>query len=195
MSAPGTELAALWLHKAQNDLVTGEQTLLLPDGPTDTVCFHAQQAAEKALKALLTAHESTAPRGHDLLRLLDLATEHLPELAGFRAPLAQMTAYAIEVRYPGGLDRAVTGRGRRGPGRRPRGGPCGAGGARAPWASRNNAGSTRTTLRAVKHTGTGAGPTLDSTGIATSDFTSSRRPEPADPAPSEGSSRDRLPDP
>ncbi|MDW7712074.1 MAG: HEPN domain-containing protein [Deferrisomatales bacterium] len=101
MSAPGTELAALWLHKAQNDLVTGEQTLLLPDGPTDTVCFHAQQAAEKALKALLTAHESTAPRGHDLLRLLDLATEHLPELAGFRAPLAQMTAYAVEVRYPG----------------------------------------------------------------------------------------------
>ena len=46
------ELAKAWLKKGRNDLITARQKLLLPDGPTDTVCFHAQQAAEKALKAL-----------------------------------------------------------------------------------------------------------------------------------------------
>ena len=29
------------------------------DGPTDTPCFHAQQTAEKTLKAILTAAGST----------------------------------------------------------------------------------------------------------------------------------------
>ncbi len=50
MSAPSTELALLWLRKADNDLITARQTLLLADGPTDTVAFHAQQPVEKALK-------------------------------------------------------------------------------------------------------------------------------------------------
>ena len=51
MSARSTELALRWLQKAENDLITARQTLLLVDGPTDTVAFHAQQAAEKALCA------------------------------------------------------------------------------------------------------------------------------------------------
>ena len=50
MNDKSTDLALRWLEKADHDLVTAKQTLLLPDGPTDTVCFHAQQAAEKALK-------------------------------------------------------------------------------------------------------------------------------------------------
>ncbi|MEW6378307.1 MAG: HEPN domain-containing protein [bacterium] len=44
------ELALQWLKKADHDLITARQTLALPDGPTDTPCFHAQQAVEKALK-------------------------------------------------------------------------------------------------------------------------------------------------
>lgn len=43
----GEEFAREWLRKAGNDLITARQTLLLPDGPTDTVCFHAQQTVEK----------------------------------------------------------------------------------------------------------------------------------------------------
>jgi HEPN domain-containing protein len=44
---------ARWLAKAKNDLITA-RTMLETDPPiTDIVCFHAQQCAEKALKAFL----------------------------------------------------------------------------------------------------------------------------------------------
>ena len=51
MSDRHVALALRWLEKADHDIITAQQTLLLPHGPTDTPCFHAQQAVEKALKA------------------------------------------------------------------------------------------------------------------------------------------------
>ena len=100
MSDTGSELAKLWLDKAGNDVITARQTLLLPDGPTDTVCFHAQQAAEKALKALMTRHGTAFPMTHDLVRLLDLALALMPQLEDYRERFAVMTAYAVQTRYP-----------------------------------------------------------------------------------------------
>lgn len=94
------ELALRWLEKADHDLITARQTLLLPNGPTDTVCFHAQQASEKALKALLTFHLVLFPKVHELVLLLDMAVVHLPDLEAFRESLAEMSNYAVEVRYP-----------------------------------------------------------------------------------------------
>jgi len=44
MTAQHLELAQRWLVRADHDLITAKQTLLLVDGPTDTPCFHAQQA-------------------------------------------------------------------------------------------------------------------------------------------------------
>lgn len=94
------ELALRWLEKADHDLITARQTLLLPDGPTDTVCFHAQQASEKALKALLTFHRVSFPKVHDLVLLLDMAVTHLTDLGAFRERLAEISNYAVEARYP-----------------------------------------------------------------------------------------------
>jgi HEPN domain-containing protein len=62
MSDRQLELAHRWLVRADHDLITARQTLLLPDSPTDTPCFHAQQAIEKSLKALLTHTRSSFPR-------------------------------------------------------------------------------------------------------------------------------------
>ena len=43
-----------WVKKAESDLKTAEHTLTLKERcPFDTVCFHAQQCAEKYFKALL----------------------------------------------------------------------------------------------------------------------------------------------
>lgn len=42
-----------WVQKAQNDLLNIENNLAASRTPWDTVCFHAQQAAEKILKAFL----------------------------------------------------------------------------------------------------------------------------------------------
>jgi HEPN domain-containing protein len=37
------------------------------EGPFDTVCFHAQQAIEKALKAMLAYNTRPIPRSHSTL--------------------------------------------------------------------------------------------------------------------------------
>jgi len=46
------ELVKEWIHKAENDLLDAENNLRCPQIPTDTVCFHCQQVAEKYLKSL-----------------------------------------------------------------------------------------------------------------------------------------------
>ena len=46
------ELARGWFLKAESDLITARH-MVESDGPYDTACFHAQQAAEKYLKGLL----------------------------------------------------------------------------------------------------------------------------------------------
>ena len=101
MNDPRRDFALQWFEKAKNDLVTAKQTLALPDGPTDTPCFHAQQAVEKSLKALLTAKGIAFPRTHDLMPLLDMMIPVLPELENFGEAFAELSNYAVEVRYPG----------------------------------------------------------------------------------------------
>jgi HEPN domain-containing protein len=101
MTVQHLELAQRWLVRADHEIITAQQTLLLLDGPTDTPCFHAQQAIEKALKALLTANQVAFPRIHDLLRVLDLTLALMPDLDIYRKQFADMETYAVDMRYPG----------------------------------------------------------------------------------------------
>jgi HEPN domain-containing protein len=62
-------------------------------------CFHAQQAAEKALKALMMLHGIAFRRTHDLEELaarLEHAGETLPVS---ETDLIRLTPYAVEFRY------------------------------------------------------------------------------------------------
>jgi len=103
MSAPERvfAIAGDWVRKAENDLMNAVHTLKLgARGPTDTVCFHAQQCIEKYLKALLVLRAIDFPKTHDLEKLVSL----LPATA--RAGLiaeeqAKLTEYATGTRYPG----------------------------------------------------------------------------------------------
>ena len=45
-----------WFRKGDNDLKNAEIVIQSDDPPTDTICFHAQQCAEKYLKGFLTLH-------------------------------------------------------------------------------------------------------------------------------------------
>ena len=99
MTDKHVELANRWLERSNNDIITARQTLLLMNGPTDTPCFHAQQVIEKAFKALLTFHQITFPRTHDLLRLLDLALPFIPDLDNDREGFADMETYAVDICY------------------------------------------------------------------------------------------------
>ena len=100
MSELDRELAAQWLEKARHDLFTARRVLDAEDGPTDTPCFHAQQTAEKTLKAILTAAGVRYERAHDLMPLLEKSASLIPELSQFREVCAQLSEYAVQVRYP-----------------------------------------------------------------------------------------------
>ena len=59
-----------WLEKVEADLLSIENNLVAQRIPWSIVGFHAQQAVEKALKALLVSTGDTVPRTHDLGLLL-----------------------------------------------------------------------------------------------------------------------------
>jgi HEPN domain-containing protein len=42
-----------WLHFAQMDLSSAEYLLPMRPRPTEIICYHCQQSAEKALKSIL----------------------------------------------------------------------------------------------------------------------------------------------
>ncbi|PWR71396.1 HEPN domain-containing protein [Methanospirillum lacunae] len=52
-----TESVKLWCLKAENDLKNACHEVEHEDPALDTVCFHAQQAAEKYLKVFLLFHD------------------------------------------------------------------------------------------------------------------------------------------
>ena len=70
------DLVIAWLRKAASDLRTIEAAIGV--GAFDTACFHAQQAAEKALKAYLIHCEVEFPFTHNLTKLANLCTPKIP---------------------------------------------------------------------------------------------------------------------
>jgi len=89
-----------WIAKAQHDLTSARIILASEEGPTDTVCFHAQQAAEKILKVLLTVRSIPFSKTHDIDILLDTLNDAELDNA-FREVSPILTSYAVEARYPG----------------------------------------------------------------------------------------------
>lgn len=64
MATPA-DLARGWMQKGDSDRLNADRTTQTP-GPYDTACFHAQQAVEKYLKAVLAFSGSPILRTHDL---------------------------------------------------------------------------------------------------------------------------------
>lgn len=69
------------------------------EGTTDVVCFHAQQCAEKCLKAYLVFVDRDFPKTHDLQNLLKLCADHDPSFASMEDDARILSDYAVEVRY------------------------------------------------------------------------------------------------
>ena len=65
------KIAQEWIGKAENDLTNAVNTLKMGKrGPTDTVCFHAQQCVEKYLKATLVWKGIDFPKTHNISELM-----------------------------------------------------------------------------------------------------------------------------
>jgi len=90
-----------WVTKAESDLRAAVY-LLEPrvEQPTEAVCFHAQQCAEKYMKALLVFRGTDFPKTHDLEKLTAL----LPVTYRPRLTIEEQRrfiGYATAARYPG----------------------------------------------------------------------------------------------
>ena len=90
-----------WLERATQDDKLARLSLRQKPPLTYGACFHAQQCAEKCLKALLVASNHAFSKIHDLLKLRDECAQ-----AGIQAPIAEdklslLSSYAVRVRYPG----------------------------------------------------------------------------------------------
>jgi HEPN domain-containing protein len=91
-----------WINKAEGDLGTARREMKVTLDPNfDAACFHAQQCAEKYLKARLIEADLGFPKIHDLDALLDLVIPIEPSYEDLREDLQHLTDMAVEVRYPG----------------------------------------------------------------------------------------------
>lgn len=99
MNRPESNYRA-WLAKAANDMLNIENNLSASSIPWDTVCFHAQQAAEKTLKAFLAFYGLPLTRTHDLVALLTQCVSEEHTLANLEGACLRLTYYAIASRYP-----------------------------------------------------------------------------------------------
>lgn len=90
-----------WLVYADEDLLLAQHSFSLPSSPPyRLIAYHAQQCAEKCLKAYLVFHLVDFPYTHRIAPLLDLCTEHGAWAAKVRDAEA-LSPYAITARYPG----------------------------------------------------------------------------------------------
>lgn len=96
------EDARAWLDKAALDLRAAELLVGASDaGLLGNAAFHAQQAAEKALKAFLAWHDEPFRKTHSIEELRKACVAIAPELATAIDGAVPLTEYAWKFRYPG----------------------------------------------------------------------------------------------
>jgi HEPN domain-containing protein len=90
-----------WMSLAEEDINLATHALTLGKrSPYRLAAYHAQQCAEKYLKAFLVYHNTDFPYTHNIRRLLKLCEKH----AGWAQSLKDaevLTPYSITARYPG----------------------------------------------------------------------------------------------
>lgn len=88
-----------WMRQATSDLAVARLTAA--EGFHAQACYHAGQAAEKALKGLLVGCGVAPPYSHSLDRLLDALAEQGLDIAPVQSlPLKALTRMNSETRYP-----------------------------------------------------------------------------------------------
>lgn len=90
-----------WIERAEEDYQLAQIALRRKRPLTNGACFHAQQCAEKYLKAILVSRDVTFARAHDLV-LLHQQCEQAGVFVGIELrQLSLLSDYAVRVRYPG----------------------------------------------------------------------------------------------
>ena len=91
-----------WVGKAEGDWTSAHLLYRARKYPNyDGSCFHAQQCAEKYLKARLEEAGVDFPRTHNLVHLLSLALTPEPSWTMLDLDVQNLTIHAVAIRYPG----------------------------------------------------------------------------------------------
>lgn len=94
-----SDQARLLQRKAAQDLVVLARLLDDPAIDDETLGYHAQQAAEKLIKALLALHGHDDPRSHNIGLLLDLLASHGISLPERFEAVQNLTPFGTVYRY------------------------------------------------------------------------------------------------
>lgn len=93
------ELASLLLKKAKQDEEIVAALLDNAQIADESLAFHAQQAAEKCLKAVLGSRKISYPRTHNLYALIDLVRGINSDVPTWLEDVAKLTPFAAAARY------------------------------------------------------------------------------------------------
>jgi HEPN domain-containing protein len=90
-----------WLNRARSNLKRAQADIRLSGVYLEDLCFDAQQAAEKAIKAVLLRLGIPFPYTHDLTKLLTLITEGGEPIPDSVKEADRLSRFAVVTRYPG----------------------------------------------------------------------------------------------
>ena len=90
-----------WAEKAEEDFLLAQTALRRKKPIIAGACFHAQQCAEKYMKALLVSKTAAFPMTHDLLLLNNLCSNAGIFIEVDPKLLNTLSDYAVRTRYPG----------------------------------------------------------------------------------------------
>lgn len=109
---PSASTARSWLAKASDDVIIAELVLDSDVGVEWAACFHAEQAAEKAVKPVLVNVGTDFPKSHRL----DSVAELIPSSTGLDfdiAALTELAPWAVAGRYPEDIENPTPAEARR----------------------------------------------------------------------------------
>lgn len=96
-----------WLNRAKSNLERAKSDIRLTGVYLEDLCFDAQQAAEKAIKAVLIHLDIEFPYVHDITDLLTILEGKGHSISDEVREAGRLTRFAVETRYPG-LSEPVT---------------------------------------------------------------------------------------
>lgn len=99
----------VWLLRARGNLTLAEKGGRLKGILFEDLCFNAQQAAEKPLKAVCLAKELDFPKTHSLVHLMDMLEEGGVEIPKQVRDADILSQYAVQSRYPSVVEEITRG--------------------------------------------------------------------------------------
>ena len=98
------KLVGEWIAKAEEDYRLVEYLCSGQAAFWNATGYHAQQAAEKYLKALLVHQQVAFPKTHDIDLLIEIASVEDAGLCAQLPDVSELAPYGTQTRYPGSYE-------------------------------------------------------------------------------------------